>query len=144
MCARCHPRLHPPTVLLVVVLFGVLVVPWANARLHAANPTVGEDQEPAIATDPSFRELKGRLLEGIPEFPAYPGATLIGSAERNKPGEKNRGYRIKWTTTDSPVQVMAWYEKTLPSDGWKYVLSDEPEEDELEAKIASGICRESR
>ena len=107
MCARCHPRLHPPTVLLVVVLFGVLVVPWANARLHAANPTVGEDQEPAIATDPSFRELKGRLLEGIPEFPAYPGATLIGSAERNKPGEKNRGYRIKWTTTDSPVQTPA-------------------------------------
>jgi hypothetical protein len=138
MCARRHPYLHSLGVLLVVLLFGVLPSPWANARLHAVNPIAGEDQEPEIATDPSFRELKGGLLEGIPEFPAYPGATLIGSAERNKPDEKNRGYRIKWTTTDGPAQVMAWYEKTLPGYGWKYVGSDEPAEvDELEAKITT-------
>jgi hypothetical protein len=135
MCARCHPSLYSLAVLLVV-LFGVLPGPCANARLHAVNPIAGEDQEPEIATDPGFRELKGSLLDGIPEFPAYPGATLIGSAERNRPDEKNRGYRIKWTSTDGPAQIMAWYEKTLPSFGWKYVLSD-ADGDELEAKIAS-------
>jgi hypothetical protein len=99
----------------------------------------GEDREPQVATDPGFRELVGGLLEGIPDFPVYPGATLVGSAERNRPDEQNRGYRIKWTTRDRPARVMAWYEKALPRHGWKYVRSYEPDEgDELEAKVAKG------
>lgn len=137
MCCRRHARLHRLAVLLVACL-GVIPGPAAPAPLHAAAPIAAEHQEPEIATDPGFRELKGGLLEGIPPFPAYPGARLIGSAERNRPDEKNRGYRIKWTTRDSPSRVMAWYQQTLPGYGWKYIPSDEPEEeDELEAKIAN-------
>jgi hypothetical protein len=98
-----------------------------------------QEKEPEIATDPSFREVKGALIEGMPAFPAYPDSKLIGSAERNRPNEKNRGYRIKWTTTDSPDEVMAWYQKTLVELGWKYVPpAQEEDEDELIAKISKG------
>jgi hypothetical protein len=125
-------------VLLIVALLGIHPGPLASPRLHALDPVAGGGQEPVIATDPSFRELKGGLLQGIPEFPSYPGATLIGSAERNRPDEKNRGYRIKWTTGDGPAQVMAWYEKALPRYGWTCLPTDEPGElDELEAKISN-------
>jgi hypothetical protein len=111
--------------------------PGASTQAQAVTRIAGH-QDPEIATDPAFRELKGGLLEGIPDFPAYPGATLIGSAERNRPDEKNRGYRIKWTTRDAPARVMAWYAKTLPRHGWTYVPEfDAGERDELEARIAN-------
>jgi len=137
MYAFCPLRRWVPLSLLVV-LFSGLAGSGGGARLQAVSPVSGAPQEPQIATDPGFRELKGALLEGIPEFPAYPGATLSGSAERDRPDEKNRGYRIKWTTVDRPARVMAWYAKTLPRSGWTYVPDDDPEEeDELEAKIAN-------
>ena len=108
---------------------------FSCAGRDSATPGVGEapdfgDEEPEIATDPAFSELKGGFLEGIPEFPAYPDATLIGSAERNRPDERNRGYRIKWTTKDSPEEVMKWFEKALIEAGWKYKPSSEPDDEE--------------
>lgn len=129
---------HGRPVLALVVLLALASTAWARGAPQVTG-SGGEDQEPQVATDPSFRELVGGLIEGIPEFPPYPGATLVGSAERNRLDEQNRGYRIKWTTRDRPARVMAWYEKTLPRHGWKYVPSYEPDEgDELEAKVAKG------
>jgi hypothetical protein len=135
---RAEPS--PRRRLAVAVLIALL--PLASAAGERAGPQAtsprDRDQEPLIATDPGFRELAGGLLDGIPDFPAYPGAKLVGSAERNRPDEPNHGYRIKWTTRASPARVMVWYEQTLPRHGWKHVPSYEPdEEDELEAKIAN-------
>jgi hypothetical protein len=132
------PRRHPRgwAVLVLVVLLPLTSAVRDGARAQTGGSADG-DQAPQVATDPSFRELLGGLLEGIPDFPAYPGARLVGSAERNRPDERNRGYLVKWTTRDRPARVMAWYEKALPPLGWKYVPSHEgDEEDELEAKVA--------
>jgi hypothetical protein len=136
MC-ECNAR-HKPGVPLLVVLLALLAAAAGPLRARTPAPLVPPTQGATIATDPSFRELKGGLLPGIPELPAYPGATLVGSAERNRPDEPNRGYRIKWTTGDSPVQVMAWYANALPLNGWTRVPSDQPEEtNELEMDIAN-------
>ena len=130
-----------PFIVMAALSFGSIDL-WTVDAITADEERKADDtqkEEPEIATDPSFREVKGALIEGIPTFPAYPDSKLIGSAERNRPNEKNRGYRIKWTTTDSPDQVMAWYQKTLVEQGWKYVPADQGEdEDELIAKISKG------
>jgi hypothetical protein len=121
------------TILGTTILFLLTASPFVPVSVADED----SDDEPEIATDPAFRELKGGLIEGIPTFPAYPDAKLIGSAERNRPNEKNLGYRIKWTTSDSPQKVMEWYEKALPKDDWKFKLSaPEEDEDELIAKIS--------
>jgi hypothetical protein len=116
--------------------FVVAVLGLGAAGLGAQGPEPRPSQEPEVATDPAFRELKGALLPGIPELPAYPGAALIGSAERNRPEEPNRGYRVKWRTIDSPKQVIAWYETAFAAAGWKCVALDLEELDELELEIA--------
>jgi hypothetical protein len=78
-------------------------------------------QKPQVATDPSFAEARGRLLPEIADFPTYPNATLVGSAQQNRPAQPVQGYRIKWTTSDPVPAVMSWYEKALTTAGWKFM-----------------------
>lgn len=140
--SSCRPRRLPQRLAAALFLACLPLLACALGSARAGKPGAGTSQEPQVATDPAFRELAGGLLEGIPEFPAYPGATLVGSAERNRPTEPNRGYRIMWTTTDTPGQVIAWYARMLPPRGWAYGPPDEPEdEEELKAKIAKGALR---
>lgn len=94
--------------------------------------------EPVVAVDPSFREARGAMLPEIPPFPAYPGATLVGSAERNRPNEAKQGHTIKWTTTDSVAKVMAWYQSELPRQGWTYTSPSDGASSEQTARIRRG------
>jgi hypothetical protein len=134
MGGRPYPCLHR---LALALLLAALPLGAAARQAQAPSTPADRGEEPVVATDPGFLELQGGLLAGIPPFPAYPGARLVGSAERNRPDEKNRGYRIKWTTSDSPIRVMAWYETALARDGWKFVPTDQPDVDELDAEIAN-------
>jgi hypothetical protein len=111
---------------------------------EAAPAVIREQAEvppPQVASDPSFREARGQIIPGAPEFPAYPGATLVGSAERNKPAERNEGYVIKWTTADSVSLVMAWYQKMLPQLGWKYTPPSDGATVEQTAIVEKGNLR---
>jgi hypothetical protein len=91
-----------------------------------------------VATDPSFREQPGGLLAGVPDFPTYPNAVLIGSAERNRPGQPNLGYRVKWTTPDAVATVVAWYAQALQQRGWTYRPPTDNAEAEQTARISKG------
>ncbi len=104
--------IHPALIAIVVAAAGALQAGGSKPKPAAAPPVIREQTEtqaPKVATDRSYREVLGRIIPGAPEFPAYPGATLVGSAERNKPGEPNEGYVFKWTTPDTTAMVMAWY-----------------------------------
>jgi hypothetical protein len=94
--------------------------PPSYPQAPAAPAPQGAESQPEIVSDPSFRQTRGQLLPETPEFPAYPGAALVGSAENNRPKAPNRGYTIKWTTKDSVPMVMAWYRKTLEDLGWEF------------------------
>ena len=91
---------------------------------------------PEIATDPAFAERRGAMLPGVPAFPAYPGATLVGSAARNRADEPSRGYRVVWTTKDSAVAVIAWYQKALTEQGWAFTPPSDGVTVEQTARIA--------
>lgn len=90
-----------------------------NQAAHLVPPTL-------VATDPSFPEVQGRLIEGFPEFPVYSGATLIGSARTSPVDTADTGYRTKWTAKDDVPTVMKWYQAELPKIGWKIELSGDP------------------
>jgi hypothetical protein len=111
--------------------------PAASARVEAKQPPPVSEatkvgaltdpafQKPAVATDPSFPEARGSLLSDVPDFPTYPNATLVGSAQQNRIDQPIQGYRIKWTTKDSVPAVMAWYQKALVAAGWTYKPPDD-------------------
>jgi hypothetical protein len=88
-------------------------------------PTNQPAKEPLVATDRAFTEAAGRMVSGVPDVPAYPGATLVGSAEQARAAEAPEGYRIKWTTSASVSTVMQWYAKALPAAGWSYQPPDD-------------------
>jgi hypothetical protein len=98
-----------------------------------------QPEQPVVATDPAFKEERGRKIAALQDIPDYPGATLVGSAEQARAGEPAEGYRARWTTTDSVSTVMAWYRKTLPSKGWSLKpASDSTSEAEQIAYIKKG------
>ena len=104
---------------------------------HVVNQIV--EQKPEVATDPSFPEIKGELIGGFPDFPVYPGATLIASAQTNPAGQPPQGYRAKWVTHDPVIKVMNWYEDDLPIAGWQYTPpNDQQSEGEQVAEISKG------
>jgi hypothetical protein len=107
-----------------------------------------------VATDPSFPEVAGRLIEGFPsDFPIYPGGVLIASAKINPPNVPDQGYRAKWElvgTQDTTSEVVSWYKDQLVSQGWGFIDPSDPEglgeliahiekQDEYEGYVAAEI-----
>ncbi len=78
-----------------------------------------------VATDPSFKEVKGAIISGFPiDFPVYPGAELEASAKTNTEGMPDRGYRVKWVTHEGVIKVMDWYLAEFKKTGW--VITEAP------------------
>jgi hypothetical protein len=88
-----------------------------------------ENNKGQIKTDPTFYEIKGKIIDGFPsDFPVYPGAKLEGSASVNPPTTNDEGYRIKWeinTESATVPEIMRWYEQELPAAGWEYTPPDD-------------------
>lgn len=128
--------------LLPIVLVLAVVVFAAYMFMKKGLPVMNKGEEAKVsevATDPSFPEVMGKLIEGFPELPVYPGATLVASAKTNPDGVADLGYRAKWDTKDSVVQVMNWYETEMPKAGWEYTAPDDKTADgEQVARISKG------
>jgi hypothetical protein len=93
----------------------------APAATPAAPATAAADAsaEPQqVATDPAFKEERGRKIASLSDVPDYPGATVVGSSEQARAGEPAEGYRAMWKTTASVPTVMEWYRKALAAQGW--------------------------
>lgn len=153
-----HPQ---PAALFAVVLVLLVALEACSARTSvpktattSTSPDNTQAPQPTVATDASFPEALGRRLPGAPDFPAYPGASLVGSAERNRPNDVKQGYRIEWTTRDSVPMVIAWYQKTLRDLGWTYTpptdgvpnsqiadISKGDLDGTLEAEMEKGVTR---
>lgn len=122
------------SILLVVTVVSIVLVALAwlifGSKLETIKQpgqNVGEPQKLEVATDPSFPEVKGKLIPGFPEFPVYPGATLKASAKTNRENQPDTGYRAKWVTKDSVPLVVKWSQQELPKNGWKIEALDDPE-----------------
>ena len=118
--------------------------PGGNDAARFRYSEVPIEQSPApkleVATDPSFTEVKDKLIEGFPEFPVYPGATLEASAKVNSEGQTDMGYRVKWETHDPVPKIARWYERELAKAGWKVTPSSDPQsEGEQVIKIEKDI-----
>lgn len=106
----------------IFIVLAVVVLAAAGFIYYSKN-TVPVKKE--IATDPNFKEVKGELLPGFPtDFPIYPGATLVGSSNNNVEGKPDNGYRVKWTSHDGVVKVMAWYLQELTKNKW--IITEKP------------------
>jgi hypothetical protein len=134
-----------PAMTLIAMMGALLVGPGCGAGRSDAPPppTISGPMTeqatvrmPEIATDPGFPERRSGLLPGTPAFPVYPGATLVGSAARNRADEPSRGYRIVWTTKDPASAVIAWYQKALAESGWSFTPPSDGVTVEQTARIA--------
>lgn len=131
-----------PTLAKVILLFILVfsLIAYLFVRKNILEPPVQKEEAPKqVATDPSFNEALGQLLPGFPEFPLYPGAELVGSAEVNLPDEPNQGYRVKWITKDLVPQVMGWYLEALSQTGW---VVEEPNDPEAEGEQVANIRKD--
>ncbi|MEO8360826.1 MAG: hypothetical protein ABI672_12415 [Vicinamibacteria bacterium] len=115
------------------------------ASSSKAPPAPATPKHEAVATDPSFLELPGKIADPLLGFPQYPGANLVGSAvEAAAPPDPRstqppEGYRIKWTTPDGVLAVMRWYAKALPPEKWTYVAQDAKSQVESQGHITKGV-----
>jgi len=124
-----------PFILSVIALCGIAligsVILWiAIAREHALRKVDQTAQQVVpkleVATDPSFPEIKGRVISGFPDFPVYPGAALVASAKTNRADQPDTGYRVKWTVQGEVPIVMKWYQAELPKSSWQIEQSVDP------------------
>jgi hypothetical protein len=131
--------------LILIALVAAVVVTGAcrsgaGSAPPATTAAAGEKTRtaPQLDAEPTVRQAAGKLLPEVPQFPAYPGASLLGSAERNSPDAPKQGHLIEWTTTDPVPKVMAWYQKALPEAGWTY----SPPTDGVTHSQLAGIARD--
>ena len=111
-------------VVLFIALSGWLVTPRRQSNNEAGTTNLSKLE---VATDPSFPEVKGKLISGFPDFPVYPGATLVASAKTNRADQLDTGYRVKWAVqVDAVPNVMEWYQDELSKNGWTYEVPNDP------------------
>lgn len=82
-----------------------------------------------------FDKLQGQLVSGFPDFPIYPGASIIGSYKKID-GERI-GFEATWETEISQNEVAAWYLNEFNKYiGWTiHELPDTFNSDELVFRI---------
>jgi hypothetical protein len=126
--------------ILIISILGFVIISLAIfAKSGMSNRFFGSQKHLEAATDPAFPEQIGKLMDGFPEFPVYPQAKLVASAKTNPANEPDLGYRAKWDTQASVIDVMAWYETELPKSGWSYEAPDDKASSgEQVAKISKG------
>lgn len=113
----------------VLVAKRFVQAPITRTTLDPTAETLMDIPSKEIATDPSFKEVKGSLIPGFPNFPVYADAELKGSATLSADADSSQGYRVIWELNkeDSTVpEVMNWYQRELTRDGWKYEAPDDP------------------
>ena len=125
-----------PLVLFVIALCGIALIGsfilWITKARENAGQKVDQTSQQNIpklevATDPGFPEVKGQVISGFPDFPVYPGATLVASAKTNRADQPDTGYRVKWEAQDSVIPVMNWYQDELSKNGWTYEVPNDPD-----------------
>ena len=79
-------------------------------------------------TRAEMRELKGRLVEGLPKVPVFQGARVERSYEKKEPGKV--GYEASWAVRASVRRVAAWYRRVLPPLGWKIIENNEGKDEQ--------------
>lgn len=81
-----------------------------NTRSSASEIPPNSNQQLAM------ERAEGVLLDGIPDFPAYPGSAVKYSYVKR---DVNKiGYEIGWEAPARVYTVTKWYLDTLPLDGW--------------------------
>lgn len=114
------------TLLLGIILISALLAALLQIRDTSLRPT--PTQAPYIQEpENNIVEAEGELVEGFPEFPVYPGAEIHESAVRRQAYNTGRDIYAEWTTNDSVIEVMRWYEQELSKLGWSIGEPNDPE-----------------
>lgn len=74
-------------------------------------------------TLPTVNFAEGRIIDGFPEFPIYPNATILSSQiERDTP----TSYQAYLESADAVAAIVTWYNENLVKDNWTIVRSIDP------------------
>ncbi|OGK14157.1 hypothetical protein A3C98_00370 [Candidatus Roizmanbacteria bacterium RIFCSPHIGHO2_02_FULL_37_15] len=66
--------------------------------------------------EPGKTIIKGKFIEGFPEFPVLPEAKIVKSYEKVSQGKV--GYEAELKTSQTPRQALLWYRNALEKRGW--------------------------
>ena len=116
-------------IVVLIVIFGALTGFIILTSKKSASETASTIPQVEVAADPAFEEVKGQLITGFPDFPVYPGATIVSSAKVKQNEDPAKGYRAEWEVqAESVTKVMQWYLQELKSKGWTILESpNDPE-----------------
>lgn len=95
---------------------------WSTVALVRKEGEVPQDEVSLEEGEPGKEEVTGELVEGFPELPVYPGATILKSYKKQE-GEKV-GFEANWEVDVSVDEIMAWYIDALREAGW--IFEEEP------------------
>jgi len=64
-------------------------------------------------------EVEGKLVEGFPQLPIFPDATVEKSYKKESGGKV--GYEAVYLTNKFPKEAMVWYREELEKQGWTII-----------------------
>lgn len=82
--------------------------------------------------EPGKTSTKGKLVEGFPQLPTYPGARVANSYKKESDGKI--GYEAVYLSDKPAKEAMLWYRDELTKLGWS-IYNEQIEEVESEFSI---------
>jgi len=87
--------------------------------------------ETQTGNEPGLVEKKGELVEGFPQIPAYPGATLVRSYKKEDGGKT--GWESKWIMQERIPVISAWYLQQFAEEDWD--IDEVPEDPNADGEV---------
>ena len=66
--------------------------------------------------EPGKTTAKGKLVEGFPQIPTYPGSQIVNSYKKGSEGKI--GYEVHYSTDQPAKEAIVWYRDELKKLGW--------------------------
>jgi len=66
--------------------------------------------------EPGKTTAKGKLVEGFPQIPTYPGSQILNSYK--KEGDGKIGYEAQYISDRPGKEAIVWYRDELNKQGW--------------------------
>ena len=119
----------------LVTIVAVLLFVFYNRSPQTPLPAALPLTSPTRPIVEKMEEIQNQLVEGMPEFPLYPGGVIEKSFKRTV--GTNNGYIVDMIANASLGDIISFYETELTKDGWTITVipeeRDETGEEAIEA-----------
>lgn len=104
--------------IIIALLIGLAISGFIFLRGNSQTSLQSSQNYPKPEPTAVVVQGMGQIVEGFPDFPSYPGATVTSSQINQATSSTPASYQAYLGSTNSVSDIINWYTQNLQAAGW--------------------------